>query len=405
MSDRIIPTCPDRQRRRIYIDMSGRTEGVRRPDRGPLRLPAPPSAGAAPNRKKAAVFSVKPDAPRKLRNVVGILLDESGSMACDGRMSALLKWWGDQVLNIRKESYDSGQYTLLGVAKFAERIPGYVQFVHDFVPCERAKAPVASGYSPDGETPLLSAIIRMYDAAKSVADKDADKFSSTAILLLVATDGEENSSNPDDVRRFREWLAGRPDNVTIGFIGPSTMVGMMMRYGIAAGNCLTWEGDAAELETSVNVGTQSAYASYAVARSAGKRRTSALFVDVADKAADILRLQDRKAAFKQIMVDREAEIAPFVRAKGLDYVLGKAFYQLTKTERVQPHKKVVLRHKKTGKIVAGEEVKKILGVNTAGDLRLKPGNLGDFDLFVSSTSMNRKLVRGTRLLYAKQEIV
>lgn len=344
--------------------------------------------------------------PKKVRNVVGILLDESSSMA-GPRASALLKWWGDQVLNIRKESYDASHYTLLGVGKFSDKYGygvGCTEMVHGFVPCEGAIIPQTCHYSPYGNTPLLSAIIRMYEAASLVASKDADKFSSTAILLLVATDGEENASPADDRLRFGALLRNLPGDTTIGFIGPRSMVARMQGFGVEVGNCLTWDGDARELETSVNIGTQSAYSSYAVARTAGKTRTSALFVDVADKTSDLVKLQDRKAAFKQITVDQEGEIAPFVRAKGLDYVLGRAFYQLTKTERVQPHKKVALKHKKTGQIVAGEEVKKILGVNSTGELRLKPGNLGDFDLFVSSTSMNRKLVRGTKLLYAKQDI-
>lgn len=350
----------------------------------------------------------KQSEPKKARNVVGLLLDASSSMMVGKRDAALLRWWKDQVLGIRKESYDAGQYTLLGVSQFAGDgpEPSVLRSIQGFVPVDGAYIPIERdpAYLPYGNTPLLYSIREFTKQAIEAAKKDEDKFSSTGILVIVATDGEENRSGAYVVTGFASWLKNLPENVTIGFIGPRSMRGSMERFGVEAGNCLTWDGDAAELEKRVSVGTQSAYAGYTATRAAGKVRTSALFVDVAGKEAQLLALPDLRAAFKQIAVDKESEIAPFCREHKLDYILGRAFYQLSKTERVQPHKKVALRDKKTGKIVAGEEVKKILGVTSTGELRLKPGNLGNFDLFVSSTSMNRNLVRGTKLLYAKKEI-
>ncbi len=348
--------------------------------------------------------SVAPPVDLKARNVVGLLLDASGSMS-GARASALMKWVNEQILNVRQQSYDAGQATLLGVGRFASMGDVAVPtIVYSPTPVEGARLVLETDYSPYGSTPLLQAIQGMTNLLVQFATVDAAKFSSTGVLLIVATDGKENAS-PQNVRAgFADWLRNLPPYVTIGFIGPGSMVSRMVGFGFSRENCLTWDGDAKELETSVSAGTQSAYSGYTQARSKGAARSTALFVDAADKSAEFAKLPDLKAAFKQIVVDKEGEIAPFVRDHGLPYVLGRAFYQLTKTERIQPHKKVALRDKKSGRIVAGEQVKTILGVGSNGELRIKPGNLGNFDMFVSSTSMNRKLVRGTKLLYAKKEI-
>ncbi len=83
---------------------------------------------------------------------------------------------------------------------------------------------------------------------------------------------------------------------------------------------------------------------------------------------------------------------------------GRSFYQLTKPEKLQEGREIVLRDKKTGRIFGDQpsspgQVRDRLGLPTSGDIRVKPGNHAGYDIFVLSKSDNRLLVRGTDVLY------
>jgi hypothetical protein len=49
-------------------------------------------------------------------------------------------------------------------------------------------------------------------------------------------------------------------------------------------------------------------------------------------------------------------------------------------------------------VYMGEDARRMLGLPTSGVAKVRPGNHSSFDVFVQSTSLNRKLVRGTKLL-------
>jgi hypothetical protein len=94
------------------------------------------------------------------------------------------------------------------------------------------------------------------------------------------------------------------------------------------------------------------------------------------------------------------EIATFIaRTTGKPYVKGTVFYQLTKTEKaVQDYKKIMIRDKHSGHIFEGAAARQMLGLPRYGDVRLIPGNTGNFDVFIQSTSSNRKVKSGSTLL-------
>ena len=96
-----------------------------------------------------------------------------------------------------------------------------------------------------------------------------------------------------------------------------------------------------------------------------------------------------------------AKIRDVVLENGLEWIKGAAFYQLVKTEKkVQNYKLVALRVKTSGKVYCGEEARNMLGIGGAvGTVRLVPGDHGKFDVFIQSTSVNRKIPAGTEVLY------
>jgi len=132
--------------------------------------------------------------------------------------------------------------------------------------------------------------------------------------------------------------------------------------------------------------------------------------------SDIRNMNDVSSTFRALKVDNAAaggvewQIRDFVedrmsrnktfgRQAGGVYGVGLAYYQLTKPEDVQPAKDLVVRDKSSGAIYGGHEARALIGMPTSARVRVKPGNFGNWDIFIKSTSVNRKLVRGTDVLY------
>jgi hypothetical protein len=85
-------------------------------------------------------------------------------------------------------------------------------------------------------------------------------------------------------------------------------------------------------------------------------------------------------------------------ATGRPYRTGSAFYELTKTESIQASKQLAVMDKRTfGGVYTGPQARQVLGLPDY-EIRVTPSQHPDYDIFVQSTSVNRKLVPSTRLL-------
>jgi hypothetical protein len=99
---------------------------------------------------------------------------------------------------------------------------------------------------------------------------------------------------------------------------------------------------------------------------------------------------------------KHVEIMPFIEETGRRYVAGSTFYELVKSEKFDPHKEVVLIHRQTKQVYKGEQCKKLLGLgSTSTRVRPQPVRGGDYDVFIQSTSVNRHLPIGSRVLIFK----
>ena len=66
---------------------------------------------------------------------------------------------------------------------------------------------------------------------------------------------------------------------------------------------------------------------------------------------------------------------------------------------------MLIRNKKSGAIYAGDEARDLMQLpkhGAIGTMKLKPDAGCEFDIFVQSTSNNRKLVAGTDLIYCPE---
>ncbi|MDO8558886.1 MAG: hypothetical protein Q7R84_00995 [bacterium] len=103
--------------------------------------------------------------------------------------------------------------------------------------------------------------------------------------------------------------------------------------------------------------------------------------------------------FQILHVLSDISIRDFVEENGLIFKAGRGFYEFTKTELIQEKKEVVLRTKGTGDMYSGDEARRMIGLRPGERAKVKPAHLATYDVFVQSTSHNRKLIGGTRFLY------
>ena len=66
--------------------------------------------------------------------------------------------------------------------------------------------------------------------------------------------------------------------------------------------------------------------------------------------------------FKKLQVLKECSIKDFVESEGLNFIKGNGFYELTKPEKVQDYKEILIMNKQDGKIYGGDQARKVLQV-------------------------------------------
>lgn len=336
-------------------------------------------------------------------NHIAFLLDESTSMEwADGRVKQVI---AEQLTAIKQAAYGADQTTRVSVFSFTTRYTGAGEALkfRDFAFEEHPEAvqPI-SVYDPrnGGATPLNDAI---REAVRRLELRD-QKGTQEAFLLITLTDGQENRSKEGPVNYLIDNLQ-RAGRWTFAFlVPPGAEMSTSRATGVPVANILAWaqteEGLRAASGATV-IGTQS----YMSARSRGETQTSAFYTDASKLKPSVVakKLEDVSKDFRHWRVDAEQPISNFVKEKTGSYELGRAFYELTKPEMIQSHKDIVLQNRKTKKFFGGEEARTMLGIakGPGVNVRVRPGNHGDWKIFVKSTSMNRKLVRGTDLLYQK----
>ncbi len=113
---------------------------------------------------------------------------------------------------------------------------------------------------------------------------------------------------------------------------------------------------------------------------------------------------DIESRFQVLEVgDKPQVIKDFVEKNGATFKKGRGFYQFILTETIQENKEVLFVDKKTGETKADTVwCRKQLGVPLGTRGRVNPKTLDcskQYDMFIQSTSYNRKLDPNTKFLY------
>ncbi|MFF0554243.1 vWA domain-containing protein [Streptomyces sp. NPDC004311] len=335
-------------------------------------------------------------------NHVALVLDASSSMS---KLSAKVVEVADQqIAYLARRSQELDQETRVTVYVFADKVECII-YDKDVLRMPSLK----QLYRVGGMTALLAATLKSQRELAQTAQLYGDH----SFLTFVLTDGQENASHrcPDAptrdprelVRAVATMIETQQDNWTLAVLVPDQMGKReAVQCGFPKDNVAIWDATSTQgLEEAGQV-IQQATEKFMVGRTKGIRGSRAVFSTGAEavnketiEAAGLTPVDP--AQYALIPVARDVAIREWVVESGHSYRTGCAFYQLSKSEKIQAQKQIAVLEKKTDRVYTGPAARALLGLPSA-EARVKPDQNDDFTIFVQSTSVNRKLVAQTRLL-------
>ncbi len=335
-----------------------------------------------------------------MKNYVGISRDHSGSM----RSIALAagRDYNDNIASLKEGATEHNIDTIVSVVKCGV---GYSAAVERDVVNSNVSVlkPIKDGgYIADGgATPLFDSVGDLIEQLQAVPDANDPEVS---FVVMTITDGEENSSRKWNARsisaKIRELQA--TDRWTFIFRVPRGYARNLTSMGIPAGNILEWDQTERGVQAA-SAATRSAVKSFYAARATGVKATGKFYADLSDVSIKDVK-RELVDVSKQVDVyvvgtkNAGVQIRDFVEAQGVTFTKGCAFYQLSKTEDVQDYKQIAIRDKQKGAVYSGFAARDMLGLPHSGTCKLAPGQHGQYEIFIQSTSVNRKLVENTNVL-------
>ncbi|MFF2774004.1 vWA domain-containing protein [Streptomyces sp. NPDC058052] len=335
-------------------------------------------------------------------NHVALVLDASSSMS--HLRGKVVEVADQQIAYLARRSRELDQETRVTVYVFADKVQCVI-YDKDVLRMPSLK----ELYKVGGMTALLAAALKSQRELAQTAQLYGDH----SFLTFVLTDGQENASHrcPDApskqpralVAAVAEMIEKQDDNWTLAVLVPDQMGRReAMNCGFPKDNVAIWDATSTQgLEEAGQV-IQQATEKFMVGRTKGIRGSRAVFSVGAEavnrKTIEAAGLTPVDASgYQLIPVARDAAIRDWVTESGHTYRTGCAYYQLSKSEKIQARKRIAVLEKQTDRVYTGPEARALLGLPDE-EVRVKPDHNADFTIFVQSTSVNRKLVPNTRLL-------
>lgn len=310
-----------------------------------------------------------------------------------GVAAELVKVADGQIAYLAQRSKELDQETRVTVYTFADKVECVI-YDKDVLRLPS----IRSFYKTNGRTALIDATLKSQQDLQLTPTIYGDH----AFLTFVLTDGEENESR-NRPNQLADMLKGLRDNWTVAVLVPDQSGKFeAKKFGFPADNIAVWDATTTKGMAEAGATIRAATENFMTQRSSGVRGTRSLFstgadaLNVATVAQAGLQELPRKS-YLMLDVRDVVPIRKWVETQGYIYQLGKAYYQLSKPERIQPGKQIAVRHKLSGKVYMGPQARGIIGLPDA-EILVRPSFNPDFDVFVQSTSVNRNLMPGTKLL-------
>ena len=334
--------------------------------------------------------------PENYINHIAFVVDKSGSIRMAGLERTIVDVFDQQIKHLAQRSRELNQDTRVSIYLFNET----TQVVTFDLDVSKIVS-LGENYRANGDTALIDATLQSIDDLQSISTK----YGNHAFLIYILTDGE-NRINNHLSDKLNKTINSLPENWTVAALVPDQDgVFECKKFGFPKDNIKVWETSKRGV---AEVGRTLAAVNdtYLTSRSTGTfKGTRALFnLDAGKLSASAVKgtLEELNAdQYGMFPVHKEAVIKDFVESwTGEAYRSGSAYFQITKPETIQAHKQIAIQHKFNGRVYIGANARKMLGLPDY-EIRVVPANHGGFDLFVQSTSFNRKLVAGTKLLVLK----
>lgn len=335
-----------------------------------------------------------------MKTYIGISRDHSGSMRNLAELAR--RDYNSNLTTIKAESLAKKQETILSVVRCGVGCPAKNE--REVVNTNVNYIGDCWSYPADGSaTPLFDSVNELINIMSSTPDVNDP---STAFLVMVITDGYDNASfvkGPVLAQRIQELQ--KTDRWTFVFRVPPGCKKDLIKLGIPDLNILEWEQSQAGIEKATEV-TTSSLSSYYNVRSSGGTSTRSFFVQPDMSKINTRELSKMTNVSGEVSIfyvnsqDGGKQIRAFCEEKtGKTYTAGSAFYQLTKQETIQEYKKIYIFDKLNNNVYTGNDAKSLLGLPWTGNFKIKPGSYSNYEIFIQSTSFNRKIVYGTKILY------
>jgi hypothetical protein len=246
-------------------------------------------------------------------------------------------------------------------------------------------------------TALVDSVVKSQDDLSTTSQIYGDH----AFLTFVLTDGMENHSK-NSWTVLPKYTAKAAENWTVGFLVPDSQGrAYLTRAGVPNDSIAIWDATNAKGISDSFTTIRNATDNFMSARASGVRGTRSVFstgADAVNKRTVSSALKPlRSNEYQLVSVNGKTSIDEFVRSLGYNYSKGMGYYQLTKTENIQPQKQIIVVEKATGKAYSGKQARDLIGLPNI-TVRVKPDYNPDYDIFVQSTSLNRNLMPQTKLL-------
>jgi len=326
-------------------------------------------------------------------NHIVFVVDSSGSM---GHLSSeVVKVFDAQIKHLALRSKELDQETRVTVYLFNSSVSCLI-YDKDVLRLPSLK----DYYRTGGNTSLIDGTVTALDDLALTPQKYGDH----AFLSYVLTDGAENNSRNTSAHLAAK-LKALPDNWTVAVLVPDqTGVHEAKKFGFPTNNIQVWNATVGGVEKAGET-IKAATDNFMAARAKGIRSTKNLFdLDVtklttATVATNLTQLP--ATDYLLLPIQSDSVIKPFVESwTKSTYVNGSSYYQLTKPEKIQSYKQVCIQDKMNGKVYSGVNARAMLALPNQ-EVKVNPASHSAFDIFVQSTSTNRKLIKGTKLLVLK----
>lgn len=325
------------------------------------------------------------------KNHVYVMLDRSTSM--NGIIDTAKDVFNAQIDALREASLRHEQETRISFYTFSTEVECVISDVDVARPVklEEIKA--------DGWTALRDAFALAVADSREIPQKYGDH----SFVFYIITDGEENRSKTTQ-SKFMDLIQSLPENCTVAAFVPDTNgKNLMTRLGIPAGNVEIWK---TTTEGVKEVGTKfgKTMDNFFTARKTGVKASQTMFSDLTKvNSKNVGKVLDVVKNYDIIINEgvKAVQIRDLVEAKlSGKYKTGNAYYELVKNEHVQSRKQIAIQNKKTGKVYTGDNARQLLNLPDH-EVKVVPGDFGEWIVFVQSTSVNRNVIPKQRILVLK----